>query len=107
MNSIAQGNVGNMILTNSNMGMGGAMSSGGLVSNTLKQQIGTSPLLGAVQSNQGNQGLHHGSHQVGLQNGPIMGVAVGQIVRQQHIVRGPNPHLMGSGPRMQSPNIGE
>lgn len=110
MNSIAQGNVGNMIITNSNMGnMGGAMTSGGMVANTLKQQINTGSLLGpGIPAGQSNQGMHHGGHQAGLQNGPIMGtvgVAVPRMVGQQHMVRAPNPHLMGSGPRMQNPNL--
>lgn len=107
MNSIAQGNVGNMIITNSNMGnMAGAMASG-LVSNNLKQQIGAGPIMGpGVQTGQSNPALHHGGHQPGMQNGPIMnavGVAVGRMVTQPHLVRG--PHIMGSGPRMQTPNI--
>lgn len=113
MNSIAQGNLGNMVLTNSG-GMG-TIGGAGLV-NTLKQpggasmmstvpgSMGVSSVTGAAPS----QGMH-------MQNGPMMGRMVGQ----QHLLRG--PHLMGGGagggngpggvvgagggPRMQNPNM--
>lgn len=114
MNSIAQGNLGNMVLTNSG-GMG-TIGGAGLV-NTLKQpggasmmstvpgSVGVSSVTGAAPS----QGMH-------MQNGPMMGRMVGG---QQHLLRG--PHLMGGGagggngpggvvgagggPRMQNPNM--
>lgn len=123
MNTIAQGNLGNMVLTNS---VGGGM--GGMV-NQLKQQQpggggGAGGMINAVSVPGGpggpgsgpgaggggavtpNQGMH-------MQNGPMMGRMVGQ----QHMLRG--PHLMGAaggaggpgngpgggGPRMQTPNM--
>ncbi|XP_030564506.1 CREB-binding protein isoform X1 [Drosophila novamexicana] len=113
MNSIAQGNLGNMVLTNSG-GMG-TIGGTGLV-NTLKQPVAAS-LMNAVPGSVGvssvsgaapSQGMH-------MQNGPMMGRMVGQ----QHLLRG--PHLMGAGasggsgpggvvgvgggPRMQNPNM--
>lgn len=112
MNTIAQGNMGgNMVLTNSAMaGMGGG--GGGM----LKQQIGAGPGMmnsgpGVGPGNMGvgpNQAMHIGpGHPQVMQNGPMM-----RMVGNQHMIRGPNPHLMGgngpvvgSGPRMQNPNM--
>lgn len=118
MNTIAQGNMGNMVLTNSGMG--------GMGAGMIKQQIGSGPGgmmnagpgVGPVgPGNMGpggvggpNQGMHMGGpgHPQVMQNGPMM-----RMVGQQHMIRGPNPHLMsgngpggvGGGPRMQNPNM--
>ncbi|XP_018792789.1 PREDICTED: histone acetyltransferase p300 isoform X3 [Bactrocera latifrons] len=122
MNTIAQGNIGGMVITNSNLG--GLGGGAGMV-NTLKQQIGAGAggMMNAGPGGVGpvgnmgpvggaNQGMHLGGgpgHPQSLQNGPMMGRMVGQ-----HLLRGPNPHLMagngpgvgpGGGPRMQNPNM--
>lgn len=122
MNTIAQGNIGGMVITNSNLG--GLGGGAGMV-NTLKQQIGAGAggIMNAGPGGVGpvgnmgpvggaNQGMHLGGgpgHPQSLQNGPMMGRMVGQ-----HLLRGPNPHLMsgngpgvgpGGGPRMQNPNM--
>lgn len=113
MNSNAQGNMSNMVLSNSSMGgMGGGM---------IKQQLGSGPggmmnagpgvgpgNMGPGTVGRPNQGMHMGGpgHPQVLQNGPMM-----RMVGQQHMIRGPNPHLMsgngpgGGGPRMQNPNL--
>lgn len=114
MNTIAQGNLGNMVLTNSSGSMG-SLTGAGMV-NSLKQQPGSASMMNTVSGTVGvgsvtgsvpNQGMH-------MQNGPMMGRMVGQ----QHILRG--PHLIGAGggggngpgsvvggggPRMQNPNL--
>lgn len=122
MNTIAQGNIGGMVITNSNLG--GLGGGAGMV-NTLKQQIGAGAggMMNAGAGGVGpvgnmgpvggaNQGMHLGGgpgHPQSLQNGPMMGRMVGQ-----HLLRGPSPHLMvgngpgvgpGGGPRMQNPNM--
>lgn len=120
MNTIAQGNMSNMILTNSSMA--GLGNSGNCM---IKQQINAGPgMMNAGPGNVGhigptgmgsgvggpNQNIHMGGpgHPQVMQNGPMM-----RMVGQQHMLRGPGPHLMGSngpagvsgGPRMQNPNI--
>lgn len=115
MNTVAHCNMGNMVLSNSGMP---TMGSGGNC--MIKQQIGGGPgnMLNAGSVGPGgnlgpnvgggpNQGMHMGgpgAHpgQV-MQNGPMM-----RMVGQQHMIRGPNPHLIGNGPggpRMQNPNM--
>lgn len=117
MNTVAHGNMGNMVLTNSGMAAMGA--SGNCL---IKQQIGGGPgsMLNAGSVGPGNLGPNVGGgnqnmHMGGpgghpgqvMQNGPMM-----RMVGQQHMIRGPNPHLIGNGPggvgggpRMQNPNI--
>lgn len=121
MNTIAQGNMGNMVLTNSGMGGMGVGGAG-----MIKQQIGAGPggMMNAGPGGVGpvgpgnmgpavggpQQGMHMGGpggHPQVMQNGPMMRM-VGQ-----HMLRGQNPHLMGGngpggiggGPRMQNPNM--
>lgn len=121
MNTIAQGNICNMVLTNSGMGGMGVGGAG-----MIKQQLGAGPggMMNAGPGGVGpvgpgnmgpavggpNQGMHMGGpggHPQVMQNGPMM-----RMVGQQHMIRGPNPHLMGGngpgiggGPRMQNPNM--
>lgn len=103
---------GGMIMTNSNMGnMGGVstMAGGSIVVNSLNKQPLSSGgmMLPSVQPNN-QQGMHHPGHQghpVALQNGPM---GMGRVNMQQgHMVagsRGSGQHIM-SGPRMSAPNL--
>uniref|UniRef100_A0A1A9W3Z8 histone acetyltransferase n=1 Tax=Glossina brevipalpis TaxID=37001 RepID=A0A1A9W3Z8_9MUSC len=118
MNTIAQSNMGNMVLTNS--GMTGITGGGSCM---IKPQIGSGPgsmmnsgPSGVGPGNMGpgvggpNQNMHMAgpTHPQVMQNGPIM-----RMVNQQHLIRGPNPHIMGGngpggvggGPRMQNPSM--
>uniref|UniRef100_A0A1B0A308 histone acetyltransferase n=1 Tax=Glossina pallidipes TaxID=7398 RepID=A0A1B0A308_GLOPL len=118
MNTIAQSNMGNMVLTNS--GMAGITGSGSCM---IKPPISSGPgnMMtsgpgGVGPGNMGpgvggpNQNMHMGgpNHPQVMQNGPMM-----RMVNQTHLIRGPNPHIMGGsgpggvggGPRMQNPTM--
>lgn len=107
INSVAQGNAGGMIMTNSNLSSlsGGAMTGGGLVVNNLKQ---SSMPPGQMMGGMGNQGQNPNlmMHPGNMQNGPMVNpnrMAQMQLGQQGHM----GPRVAGSHilvtPRMQGP----
>lgn len=106
INSVAQGNAGGMIMTNSNLGGlgGGGMTGGGLVINNMKQTaLPPNQLMGGMVNQGQGPNMHHPGHPGGMLNGPMMNP--NRVAQPTHMgPRVPGPHIMNA-PRMQPPKM--